>query len=308
MLEGLEPATGAGAPAEGVPVHKIAGTIKYNDPREELVSIKEDPSAVRDVIVAKFIDVHGRASAEMVRLHMTLFLCTLRHGRAFKRSRPDAFSGEHSLAPANKKATLNLQFVLRVAKQMASLLHLIHSKSESFWSHSPSVFMQNLTPKMFFDALHALSTTAKTRPATSVMLEGRLYTFPLNFATVKSIVLGAMNRLIVRMHSLDSKDMVSVFMMTVAYLTYQKIQKHRTGKTLVMSLYQRDVLHLLLAQKRGELLEEAPHCAWLKENTQSADELIVKCSALRFFKIGSVDNIAEADKVSNIHTIWSPDT
>lgn len=75
-LEGLQPATGTGAPAEGIPVHKIPGQIKYNDPREELVSIKEDPSAVHDVIVAKFIDIHGRAHAEMVSLQAAIFLCT----------------------------------------------------------------------------------------------------------------------------------------------------------------------------------------------------------------------------------------
>ena len=161
--------------------------------------------------------------------------------------------------------------------------------------------MQNVTPKMFFDTLLALSTTAKTRPPTSVMLEGRLYTFPISFVTVKSIFLGAINRLIVRMHSLDSKDIISVFMMTVAYMAYQKIQKHRTGKTLVMNLYQREVLHLHMAQQRGELLTEAPHCAWLEEGSQTVDEFIVKCAALRYFKMGSVDNIEEADKVSNIH-------
>ncbi|CDJ48117.1 hypothetical protein, conserved [Eimeria brunetti] len=257
-IEGLEPATGAGALAEGIPVHKIPGQIQYNDRREELASIQQDPSAVREVIVAKFLDVHGRASAEMVRLRTTI-------SRYMK--------------------------IL-----MATLLILIHSKVESFWSHSPSVFMQNITPKMFFDALQALSATAKTRPATSVMLEGRLYTFPLNFSTVKTILLGAMNRLIVRMHSLDSKDVVSVFMMTAAYLAYQKIQKHRTGKTLVMNQFQRDVLHLALAQRRGALLTEAPHCAWLEEEGLNIDKFIVMCSTLRFFKVGSVDNIEESDK------------
>lgn len=196
--------------------------------------------------------------------------------------------------------------VLCMLIQLATLLHLMHSKSVSFRSHSPSVFMQNVTPKMFFDTLHALSTTAKTRPPTSVMLEGRLYTFPLNFSTAKSIFLGAINRLIVRMHSLDSKDMVSVFMMTVGYLAYQKIQKHRTGKTLVMNMFQRDVLYLLLAQERGALLTEAPYCAWLEEETQDVHEMIVKCSTLRFLKIGSVENIAEAEKVSCDHIMCLP--
>lgn len=73
-IEGIQPATGAGAPAEGIPAHKIPGHIKYNDPREELASIQDDPAAVRDVIVAKFFDVYGRAPAEMVSLLGTTFL------------------------------------------------------------------------------------------------------------------------------------------------------------------------------------------------------------------------------------------
>ncbi|CDJ38129.1 hypothetical protein, conserved [Eimeria tenella] len=243
-LEGAEAATGAVAPTEGLPVHKIAGRIHYRDRREELSTIKNDPSAVRDVVVAKFVDYQGRASAEM----------------------------------------------------MASLLHLIHSKSSSFWSHSPSVFMQNVTPKMFFDALQAVSTAASTKPQAGVMLEGRLYTFPLNFSTLKSVFLGAVNRLITRMHSLDSKDMVAVFAMTVAVMTYHKIQKHRTGKTLIMNLYLRDVLHLVQASKRNALFTEAPYCAWLETETQNVEELMVKCSALRFLKIGSVKDIPDTDK------------
>lgn len=71
-LEGAEVATGTVAPTEGLPVHKIAGRIQYRDRREELSSIKNDPSAVRDVVVAKFVDYQGRASAEMVSVHQHL--------------------------------------------------------------------------------------------------------------------------------------------------------------------------------------------------------------------------------------------
>lgn len=180
---------------------------------------------------------------------------------------------------------------------MASLLILLHSKTPSYSSYSPSIFMQNITPKMFFDACQALAATAKTGQTTGVMLENRLYSFPFNFATLKGILLGAVNRMILRMHSLDSKDMVSVFIVTVSVMAYQRIQKNRTGKTLIMNLFLRDVLHLALAKGEGGVLAEAPYCGWLREGTKSNEELIIKCSALRFFKLGSVSNIEEAQKV-----------
>lgn len=179
---------------------------------------------------------------------------------------------------------------------MASLLLLIHSKTPSFWRHSPSVFMQNMLPKMFFDSLHALTVAATTRATTGVMLEGRLYNFPLKFATLKSVLLGAINRIIVRMHSLESRDMVSIFMLTVAVMAYQKIQKNRTGRTLVMNLFLRDVLYLWQARQSNELVTEAPYCAWI--GAESQEELVIKCSAFRFLKIGSLINIEQHQQVS----------
>ncbi|OEH77292.1 rhoptry neck protein [Cyclospora cayetanensis] len=237
---------GLAVPAEGIPTYEIPGQVMYRDRREELRSIINEPSAVRDVIVAKFVDQSGRAAAEM----------------------------------------------------MANLLYILHSRTPSFSSHSPSVFLQNIMPKMFFDSFQALSVASKSRKSASVVLEGRLYSFALSFDNLKSIFLGAVNRLILRMHSLDSRDMVSVFMMTVAVMAYQRVQKHRTGKTLVMNMFLRDVLHLQRANQLGRLLEEAPHCAWLeKQEGLPQEEFVIKCAALRFLKIGSL-KIEDAEVVN----------
>ncbi|KAL8429312.1 hypothetical protein ACSSS7_006677 [Eimeria intestinalis] len=186
-------AMGPAAPATGVPVHVVRGRINYRNTREELKSIKNDPSAVRDVMVARFVYTQGRAAAEL------------------------------------------------------------------------------------------------TRATTGVMLEGRLYTFPFNFSTMKSILLGAVNRMIQRLHSLDSKDMVSVFLITVGLLAYHRIQKHRTGKTLVMNMYIRDTLYLRETERLGRFEEEFPYCGWIREHTQDTEELIVKCAAYRFLKIGDLN-------------------
>ncbi|KAL8275228.1 hypothetical protein Esti_000812 [Eimeria stiedai] len=230
-------AMGPAAPVTGLPVHVVHGRITYRNSREELRSIKNDPSAVRDVMVARFVYTQGRAAAEL----------------------------------------------------LASVLFLIHSKSPSFREHSPAVFLQNIAPKMFFDAFHALAVTSQTRGSTGVMLEGRLYTFPFNFSTMKALLLGAVNRMIQRLHSLDSKDMVSVFLITVAVMAYHKIQKHRTGKTLVMNMYLRDTLHLREIERLGRFEEEAPYCGWMRQHSQSTEELIVKCSAYRFLRMGDLN-------------------
>lgn len=185
---------------------------------------------------------------------------------------------------------------------MARLLFLIHSKSPSFSTHSPSVFLQNVLPKMFFDSILALTAPQAAKQATSIMLEGRLYTFPLSFSTLKNLFLGSMNRFIERMHTLDSKDMVSVFVVTLAVMAYRKIQKHRTGKTLVMNLYLRDVLHIWRAAQREVLDEVAPECAWIRQNELSQEEMIIKCSALRFLKLGTL-NVPEDQRV-NIRQLY----
>ncbi|KAL8451645.1 hypothetical protein Emed_001807 [Eimeria media] len=190
-------AMGPAAPVTGVPVHIVRGRINYRNTREELRSIKNDPSAVRDVMVARFIYSQGRAAAELVGV--------------------------------------------------------------------------------------------RTRSTTGVMLEGRLYTFPFNFNTMKSLLLGAVNRMIQRLHSLDSKDMVSVFLITVAVMAYHKIQKHRTGKTLVMNMFLRDALYLREIESLGRFEEEVPYCGWIREESQNREELIVKCAAYRFLKMGDLN-------------------
>ncbi|KAL8428125.1 hypothetical protein Efla_005828 [Eimeria flavescens] len=254
--EQITASSGPSAPVSGLPVYEVQGRINYRDTREELASITNDPTAVRDVIVARFLLSQGRASAEL----------------------------------------------------MANLLFLLHSKSRSFQKHSPSVFLQNMLPKMFFDAFHALDVASKTKSATGVSVEGRLYTFPFNFNTMKSLVLSAVNRLILRMHSLQSKDIVSIFMLTVAVMAYHKIQKHRTGKTLVMNLYLRDALHLYRVHRKGSLDEEVPYCSWIRETSGSIDEFIVKCSCYRFLKLGDLNDTESnrqklSDYVSTFYVI-----
>ncbi|KAL8446784.1 hypothetical protein Emag_004545 [Eimeria magna] len=186
-------AMGPAAPVAGVPVHVVRGRINYRNSRDELRSIKNDPSAVRDVMVARFLYTQGRAAAEL------------------------------------------------------------------------------------------------TRTTSGIMLEGRLYTFPFNFNTMKSLLLGAVNRMIQRLHSLDSKDMVSVFLITIAVMAYHKIQKHRTGKTLVMNLFLRDTLYLRDIASLGRFEEEVPYCGWMREDSQNTEELIVKCAAYRFLRMGDLN-------------------
>ena len=49
------------------PAITLTGTIAYDDTRSELLSIQNDPSAIRDTIVASFVDKRGRVAAETVR-------------------------------------------------------------------------------------------------------------------------------------------------------------------------------------------------------------------------------------------------
>lgn len=163
--------------------------------------------------------------------------------------------------------------------------------------------MQYLTPKMFFDAMTALTADITTRPKTAIMLEGRLYSFPINFSVLKDIFLGSMNRIILRMHALESRDIVSVFMMTFAMLSYHRIEKHRTGKTLVMNLFLRDVLFLAKRGRAGQLFVEAPYCLWLQDTTEVPEEQVLKCALLRFLKIGSFAITSKSEQVNYISLI-----
>lgn len=48
------------------PAIQLKGTIEYNDERRELIEIQNDPTAIRETIVAHFIEKRGRVAAETV--------------------------------------------------------------------------------------------------------------------------------------------------------------------------------------------------------------------------------------------------
>lgn len=56
------------AEAQITPAIQLEGSIEYNDERRELLDIQNDPSAIRDTIVAHFLDKRGRIAAETVRI------------------------------------------------------------------------------------------------------------------------------------------------------------------------------------------------------------------------------------------------
>ena len=49
------------------PAITLTGKIAYDDMRSELAGIQNDPSAIRDTIVASFAERRGRVAAETVR-------------------------------------------------------------------------------------------------------------------------------------------------------------------------------------------------------------------------------------------------
>lgn len=46
---------------------RLEGSIEYNEERHELQSIQSDRTAIKDTIVANFVDKRGRVAAEAVR-------------------------------------------------------------------------------------------------------------------------------------------------------------------------------------------------------------------------------------------------
>ncbi|OEH77475.1 hypothetical protein cyc_02950 [Cyclospora cayetanensis] len=66
--------------------------------------------------------------------------------------------------PTAIRDTITAHFVEKqgrvTAETISGLLMMLHSRLPIFWKRSPVEFLQNLTPKMFFDALMILSTQA----------------------------------------------------------------------------------------------------------------------------------------------------
>ncbi|KAL8426366.1 hypothetical protein Efla_002984 [Eimeria flavescens] len=220
------------------PAIALEGQIYYNDERKELKDIQNDPGAIRDTIVANFVEKRGRVAAETV----------------------------------------------------AGILCMLHSRLPIFWKRSPVEFLQNLSPKMFFDALLILSTQAYDHSEATVMLEGKLYTFPRSFTALKDIVLSAVNRAILRMHNLNATDAALLIAMGSLHFAYKKIQKHRTGRTLLMQSYLKEVHHMMELSKTGmhELESRYAECGFFVDWGSFGDEDIIKCALYRYMKLGSL--------------------
>ncbi|CDJ29800.1 LOW QUALITY PROTEIN: uncharacterized protein EMH_0052810 [Eimeria mitis] len=231
---------------ELAPAITVRGSIQYDDTRKELLSIQNDPNAIRDTVVAHFVDKRGRVAAET----------------------------------------------------LAGVLMLLHRRLPIFWKRSPVEFMQNLTPKMFFDILFVLSTQAYDQAEATVQLDGKLYTFPKSFSAMKDIVLSSLNRAIVRMHSLNASDAALLIAMGTVHFAYKKIQKHRTGRTSTMHLFLREVNHLMniLKTQPDQLKTLYPECEFLSNWETPQEEGVLKCAIFRFMKIGSLTSLGEAQE------------
>lgn len=173
---------------------------------------------------------------------------------------------------------------------------LLHRRLPIFWERSPVEFLQNLTPKIFFDSLFVLSTQAYDQSEATVTLDGKLYTFPKSFTAIKDIALGSLNRAIVRMHSLNASDAALLIAMGTVHFAYKKIQKHRTGRTAVMHLFLKEVNHIMnyLKTEPEKLKEIYPECDFISNWENPQEEGVLKCAILRFIKIGSLTDRGDA--------------
>lgn len=141
---------------------------------------------------------------------------------------------------------------------------------------------------MFFDCLFILSTQAYDRSEATVTLDGKLYTFPKSFTAIKDIVLSAVNRAIIRMHNLNMSDAALLIAMGTVHFAYKKIQKHRTGRTAVMHLFLKEVNHIMniLNNDASSLKQKYPECIFYSNWEEPREEDVIKCSLLRFMKLG----------------------
>ncbi|PFH33726.1 rhoptry neck protein RON3 [Besnoitia besnoiti] len=191
------------------------------------------------------------------------------------------------------------------AEMTATLMMVLHRYTPSFHRHSFSTFLQYMTPKMFFDALLALADSYEQQAETGVQLERRLYSFPVSFQTFKEVVFNSMNTMVLRMHSLDTADTLSIFVVGLIHYAYQKIQKNRTGKTLVMNHFQRGLLHIMQTIQADTFREKFPECGFLLEDNAEIDDVVgLKCALFRFLKLRSLRlperDVAPGEEVSQM--------
>ncbi|XP_026191273.1 uncharacterized protein LOC34619717 [Cyclospora cayetanensis] len=200
--------------------------------------------------------------------------------------------------PTAIRDTITAHFVEKqgrvTAETISGLLMMLHSRLPIFWKRSPVEFLQNLTPKMFFDALMILSTQAYDQTEATVRLDGKLYSFPKSFTALKDLFLSAVNRAIIRMHSLNASDAALLIAMGSMHFAYKKIQKHRTGRTITMHLFLREVHHIMniLTTSQESLKTLYAECHFLSNWDAPEVEDVLKCALFRFLKIGSLSEIS----------------
>ncbi|KAL8269663.1 hypothetical protein Esti_006418 [Eimeria stiedai] len=233
------------------PAIALEGHLEYNEERKELAQIQDDPAAIRDTIVAHFVEKRGRVAAE----------------------------------------------------SLAGILCLLHNRLPIFWKRSPVEFIQHISPKMIFDAMLILSTQAYDQAEATVLLDGKLYTFPKSYAAIKDIILSSVNRAIVRLHSLNAADAALLITMGSLHFAYKKIQKHRTGRTSLMHAYLKEVRHIMEVGKTGlnELELHYPECTFFVNWEQFSEEDILKCALFRFMKLGSLQVEGDAQQEVQIY-------
>lgn len=176
------------------------------------------------------------------------------------------------------------------AEMTATLMMVLHRYSPSFHKHSFATFLQNLSPKMFFDGLLAFADQHQQQGEATVQLDRRLYSFSMSFQTFKDIIFNSLNTMVLRMHSLDTADSLSVFLVGLVHYAFQKIQKNRTGRTLVMQHFQRSLVHVMQSVDADRFLTDFPECRFLVESNAAVDEIVaIKCTVYRFVKLRSLE-------------------
>ncbi|KFH13566.1 rhoptry neck protein RON3 [Toxoplasma gondii VAND] len=176
------------------------------------------------------------------------------------------------------------------AEMTATLMMVLHRYTTSFHRHSFATFLQNLSPKMFFDGVLAFADQHQQQAEATLHLDRRLYSFPMTFQTFKDIVFNSLNTMVLRMHSLDTADSLSVFLVGLVHYAYQKIQKNRTGRTLVMQHFLRGLVHVMRSVDAERFREDFPECQFLIEPNGTIDEVVaIKCALYRFVKLRSLE-------------------
>lgn len=169
------------------------------------------------------------------------------------------------------------------------MIMVLHRNIPSFHKHSFTTFLNYLSPKLFYDGILAFAEGHQQQMETSVSIERHLYTFPMSFQTFKDIFFNSLNTMVLRMHAIDASDTLSIFVVGLLHYAYQKIQKNRTGRTLILQHFQRGLLYVMRAVEKDGNLDSFPECAFLVPENGVVDDVVgLRCGLYRFLKLRSL--------------------